>query len=265
MQTKRRSRSTETGQLLLPMLGLFMFFAVFLGLYLRWCRNVYWQMRMDIAAEAVALSAARAQAGMLNNLASAQMAGNLAFQKVEVMGNDVAHMQVAALPGFLAYWVTVRGFTKGYVQQTILVANTVAKANRADIHPLPWPRPQSRLIPRNVTMKLFSGIYYSGSQEYNGVYYQRSWGGGFRNPQPIHENAWVVAHHGIVGIASARLWLDVSPSDPIANGGFPRPNGGSLEGLGVQCFYPHFNARLTPTSPLAQQALMRLVKAFSHP
>ena len=46
------------------MILLMLLFAVFLAGFLGWCRAVYWQMRMDIVAEAVAISAARAQAAM---------------------------------------------------------------------------------------------------------------------------------------------------------------------------------------------------------
>src|SRR5262245_59955760 len=54
----------ESGQLLLPILAVLLRFELFWFTYVRWCRTIYWKMRMDAAADAVALSAAREQAAL---------------------------------------------------------------------------------------------------------------------------------------------------------------------------------------------------------
>ena len=65
--------SSSRGQLALPMLAVLVLFSLFFVAYIELCRRIYWQMRMDLAADVVALSAARAQAGMLNDLCVAQI------------------------------------------------------------------------------------------------------------------------------------------------------------------------------------------------
>lgn len=264
MPEMRHRLDNPRGQLLLPMLVLIILFVTFFALYLRWCRQMYWQMRMDITAEAVALSAARAQAGMLNNLATLQTAGNVFIQKAKILSNNVGVVQLSMRNGFELYHDAVHLFLNGYLPYTIMVANQVAKANRADNLVIPWPRPQSRLMPQSVTVDYMYGFWPTPLiVHYDNVYYARSWRDDLKNPQPIHVNAWAVKHQGIVGVASARLWLDVNPADPQANGGFPRLNGSMWEGLGIQCLYPHFNARLAPTSILTRLALTRLAKGIS--
>ena len=62
--------ASRSGQLFAPMILLLLFFTAFLAGFAGWCRALYWQMRMDMVAEAVALSAARAQAAMLNSIGS---------------------------------------------------------------------------------------------------------------------------------------------------------------------------------------------------
>jgi len=255
----------QKGQLLLPMLCLIILFTIFFGLYLRWCRGLYWQMRMDITAEAVALSAARAQAQMLNNLATLQTAGNIFVPKVSLLDNDVAPMQLSERSAFLLYLQTVKLFLKGYPGYVGSVATTVAKANRADSITLPWPKPQHRLIPRKVTFWYWYGPYpLPECETFENVYYVRSWRTDLHNPQPMfHENAWAVTHKGTIGIASARLWLDVDPGDSMANGGFPSPNASWWEKVGIQCFYAHFNARLVPTSIFTKTSLTLIAQKLS--
>jgi len=248
------------------MLCLIMLFTIFFGIYIRWCRRMYWQMRMDITAEAVALSAARAQAGMLNNLATLQTAGNVFVPKLSLLDNDFSIMQTSMQTSFELYLETLSGFLHGYVPYVSLVANQVAKANRAENTVLPSPRPQSRLIPHNVTVWYWYGPYPTPViRTYENVYYVRSWRGDLQNPQPPHQNTWAVMHQGIVGIATARLWLDVSPSDHLANGGFPRLNAPFWQDIGIQCFYPHFNGRLSSTPPATSVLLTQLAKEISHP
>ena len=57
--------SSSRGQLALPMLAVLVLFSLFFVAYIELCRRIYWQMRMDLDADVVALSAARAQAGVL--------------------------------------------------------------------------------------------------------------------------------------------------------------------------------------------------------
>jgi hypothetical protein len=59
---------------------------------------------------------------------------------------------------------------------------------------------------------------------------------------------WAVYRNSQYDAASARLWLDVTNDAPLVNGGFPRVDDTVLGGLGIQCFYPQFNARLMTRS-----------------
>jgi hypothetical protein len=251
----------KSGQLFMPMMVLMLLFGLFLSLYVRWCGRVYWQMRMDIAAEAVALSAARAQAAMLNNLATLQTAGNGFFQKAGVGQVHVAHVQVQMADQLNEYHETIQFFLRGYLGNAMGVASLVAKKNRATHVPAPFPKPTHYLNPQNVAVIFFAKWFpLPYPFFYENLFYARDWKNEMDNPQPVHKNAWAVAHNDIVGVASARLWLDVDPSDPIANGGFPRLKPNLFEGFGVQCLFPHFNARLAPTSAALKRTLAPLAK-----
>src|SRR5438105_4059427 len=132
------------------MLAVLVLFSLFFVAYIELCRRIYWQMRMDLAADVVALSAARAQAGMLNDLCVAQTAENFFIQKASVVGVDIAHMQVETKQLFeAANWVINKGIT-GFNGQTAAVAQVVARANGAQGAALPWPKPGHHLSPHGV-------------------------------------------------------------------------------------------------------------------
>jgi len=257
------SRNSQNGQLLLPMLVLMLLFGTFLAGYIRWCRQVYWQMRMDIAAEAVALSVARAQAEMLNNIATSQTLGNVLFQKVPAGPMEFATVQASQAGTFHEYRMGLKVALRGYPGYAMLVANQIATKNGATDIPIPFPPPKSYLVPRSVWIIYMAGYIPSPAHYTENVYYARGWGHKKANAQPVHKNAWAVTRDGIVGVASARLWLDIDSRDPLANGGFPPTDPSIWRGLGVQCFYPHFNGRLSPTSLSLSTTLRTLAKAAS--
>ncbi len=60
----------QSGQLLMPMLGLLLLFGIFLAGFVQQCRHQYWTMKMDVAAKAATLSAMREQAAIMNTLST---------------------------------------------------------------------------------------------------------------------------------------------------------------------------------------------------
>src|SRR5258708_3784811 len=95
-----QSTRSQGGQILVPIVGLIFLFGCFLAGFLKWSQTVYWQLRADMVAEAVALSAARAQAEMLNDLAVLQTEQNAFLQKVDLHGVEMGHVQNAVMQEF---------------------------------------------------------------------------------------------------------------------------------------------------------------------
>ena len=256
MRARLRSRA---GQLFAPMILLMLLFAAFLAGFAGWCRAVYWQMRMDMVAEAVALSAARAQAGMLNNVATLQTAENLFLQKATVAGVDVAHMQIELKKEFDLSNQALSSYLLGFNGQTMLVAQSVARANRAALA-VPYPKPDHHLQPEKVYVAYFAKIIPVGVDTYEKAYFTRRWGAGKRTPQPDHMTTWGVSKFGITGTATARVWLDARKDSFLNDGGFPSEDMPWWRQIGIQCFYPQFNARLVRTDPVADRIVREILK-----
>jgi hypothetical protein len=247
--------SSIRGQLALPMLGVVVLFSLCFVGYLELCQRIYWQMRMDLAADAVALSAARAQAGMLNDLSVAQTAENIFIQKADVVGVDIAHMQVSMQQPFEAANWLINKVVNGFNGQTGAVAQVVAHANGAQEAAIPWPKPGYHLTPHGVYVVYFDGIIPVGEEHYSKVYYTRNWSPGKSWPQPDHQIVWAVSRGRAVGISSARVWLDLDLRSELHNGGFPSESDAWWKEIGIQGFYPNFNAKLVSTSTEAEAAL----------
>lgn len=234
----------QNGQLLLPILAVMFLFGMFWVVYIRWCQKIYWQMRMDMAADAVALSAAREEAAMLNTIGARQVMENFLVQKGNIDGEDVAIMEKPLQPVFELYNWLLLGYVKTYTANVLKVAKTVAKANGANHLPIPIPVPQHHLKPQEIKVTFLVGYEPDGSKTYPKAYFARDWWPRKRAPQPIHRTTWLVGHDRIWEKGKARLWLDVDPKNKANNGGFPSEQATGLAGLGIQCNFPQFSARL---------------------
>lgn len=236
---------TERGQLLLPMLAVITIFTSFWGGYVLWCRNQYWQMRMDAAAEMTAISAARQQAELLNLIGTQQLALNATLQKAKFVDLEVAHLQVAAYKTFRVQQSLLKASIRSFRVIVLFLAHRIAIANGADSPPVPMGQVNHNLEPRGVWIQKFAKLIPAGLPIYvRDAYFVRRWWPRKTNPQPDHRCRWTVKRRGITGRAYAGLWLDVNPHEYSANGGFPSGIGWGWREQGILCNYPQFNARL---------------------
>ena len=242
-------RSHQNGQLLLPILGVMFLFGLFWVTYVFWCRNVYWKMKMDVAADAAALSAARQQATILNNVATIQTLENPFLPEVEGYGI----MDISMKGDFEGLNQVLQTYKGTFSVQVPLLAQIVATSNGGNLPIFPTvdgslaENTDSQLEPHQVkVLYVADGWFPVGGNTYPEAYYTRRWSENITQAQPTHKSYWVVCHDSICGQGRARLWLDVDPSSAINNGGFPSPKASLVRSIGIQCFYPQFNARLLP-------------------
>ena len=252
----RHSFRSQCGQLLLPILGLMFMFGVFLVGFLKWSQAVYWQMRTDMIAEAVAISAARAQAEMLNDLAVLQTAENAFLQQVEFGSVNIGHVQAAYAQEFKTTNAVLIAALRGFNGQTMAAAQAVARANRIKIPAVPYPKPDHHLEPQKVNILYVAELVPMGEELMDKAYFLRSWGPGKLHAQPDHQVSWGVSDHGTMGTASATVWFDVDPGNWLNNGGFPGKDLSWERNIAIQCFFPQFNARLIST-PADRDLLLR--------
>lgn len=239
---------SERGQILLP--GLAIFWALmmmFLALVV-YGRHVLLQMRVNMAAEAVALSAARAQAQMLNKFASYNLLINpMLIPKYK----EYAALQKSAEP-------VLKGLADDQMREQLQffifplhVGLRVAKANGCDPIPKYIPTLPGVYL-HDLEVQLMQGIYPAslGPVEIRNVYYVRYWSPGTRKAQPPHKTYWMVSKAGVSGRSGAGLYLDVQPDEEWQNGGFPSVDPENWwDDAEIQSFYPQFNAHLLPTVP----------------
>jgi hypothetical protein len=219
-------------------------------------------MRTDMVAEAVAISAARAQAEMLNDLAVLQTSENAFLQQVQFGNVNVGHVQAAYAQEFKATNAVLIAALRGFNGQTMAAAQAVARANRIKILAAPYPKPGHHLEPQKVNIFYVAEFVPMGKEVMDKAYFLRSWGSGKLHAQPDHQVSWGVSDHGIVSTATASVWLDVSPDNWLNNGGFPGKDLSWMRNIAIQCFFPQFNARLVRT-PADQDLLLRAgFKAF---
>jgi len=259
----QRIIKSQRGQLLLPIMGLMFMFGVFLAGFLKWSAGVYWQMRTDMVAEAVAISAARAQAEMLNNLAVLQTIQNAFLQQVEFGNTNVGHVQAAYAQEFKASNAVLIAALRGFNGQTMAAAQAVARANRIKTSAVPYPKPDHHLVPQKVNVYYLAEFVPLGKEVVEKAYFLRSWGAGKLHAQPDHQVSWGVSDHGVVSTATATLWLDVSPSNWLNNGGFPGKDLSWVRNIAIQCFFPQFNARLISTPADRDLLLKTALKTLS--
>ena len=244
------------GQILLPGLAIFWALMMMFLALVAYGRHVLLQMRVNMVAEAVALSAARAQAEMLNKFASYNLLINpMLFPKYK----EYAALQKSAQPALegLADYQRLWQLPQFYVFPRN-VGRWVAKANGCDPNAKFIPTP-SMLILQDMEVQLMHGYYPAslGPVEIDNVYYVRAWSPDKRKAQPPHQTHWLVSKEGVHGTASARLYLDVQADEGWQNGGFPSVNPENWwDDAQIQSFYPQFNARLLPGTPLGFRTIL---------
>ncbi len=236
----------ENGQLLLPILGVLFLFGIFWVAYVSWCRTIYWKMRMDVAADLVALSAARQQATILNYVAAIQTLENPFLPEIKGYGI----MDVSMRGDFEALNETLQVYKGSYGSQTFLLAQEVADANGSNhaIFPMLGVALEENLNPHlrpcKVRILYVASGWPVGWRTYKQAFYTRDWSVRMTKAQPPHRSSWTVCRDSICGQGQARLWLDVDSGSAMNNGGFPSAEASLLRSIGIQCFYPQFNARL---------------------
>jgi len=246
----------ERGQILLPGLAIFWALMVMFLALVVYGRHVLLQMRVNMAAEAVALSAARAQAEMMNKFASYNLAINpMLFPKYKEYAalQKSAEEPLEALADYQRFWQLPQFqiFPRN-------VGRRVAKANGCDPDPKLIPTP-SMLILQDMEVELMNGYYPAslGPVEIDNVYYARTWHPDKRKTQPPHQSHWLVSKGGVHSTASARLYLDVQADERWQNGGFPSVDPEHWwDDAQIQSFYPQFNARLLPGTPVGFKTLL---------
>jgi len=240
------SLCNEQGDLLLPMLAIFILFGMFWLTYVDWCRTVYWKMRMDVASDLVALSSAREQAEVLNYMASVEVLENPFLPQIKGYGV----MDVSMEGYFEGLNRLLQTLKKTFKTTVTIVAETVAEQNGGIAIPVvdkdfsPSDDFNLRLKEHAVWILYVASGWPVRFQKYEPAYYTRAWSEDKTKAQPPHESRWKVCHGSICRDGRARLWLDVDPKEKLNNGGFPSAKAPLLRSIGIQCFYPQFNARL---------------------
>ena len=236
----------ENGQLLLPILGAIFLFGMFWITYVSWCRTIYWKMKMDVTADLVALSAARQQATVLNYVAGLQTLENAFLPEIK----DYGIMQVSMKSNFEGVNQTLQRYKDSYGAQTLAVGQMVADANGSNLPIFPMigvsltENLNPHLDPQKVRILYLAHLWPVGYRTYSQAYYTRDWSPDKTKAQPPHKSCWSVCRDSICGQGQARLWLDVDQSSVMNDGGFPSKNASLLHSIGIQCFFPQFNASL---------------------
>jgi hypothetical protein len=239
------------GQILIQGLGAFFsLLIIFFGL-VTWGARTLEQMRLDTAAQATALSSARAQAQMLNDSASHNLMVNV-FVNARYKG--VGAMQKAG-SGLFRAWLREQDWKRkaqyiqsGFLGYPVGVGQVVARLNGSDRGYQHYPITMDlKLALKDLLVFFLKGDIPDGQHLFKDVYFVQTWGLNKRKAQPDHEVTWLVSHGKMVSTASAGVYLDVKPGERLQNGGFPRMKESWYGDIEVQSFYPQFNARLIQT------------------
>jgi len=245
------------GQILLPGLVWFLALLALFFVTVTWGRHQLQQDRMETAAAAAALSSARALALQLNECATQNLEAN-GFINLSYKGYGA--MQVSALQEFLNWlkltqaehaWEDAQSVLNGFKGNAAAVGSQVAKLNGAK-----KVKNRSSLSLRlqihDAEIVLMHGLLPMPDLiTFPNVYFKRQWGYSERKAQPPHQAIWAVSDGSIQATATAQVYLDVGPTTPLQNGGFPREQGEGAEGeFEIQSQYPQFNAKLVPASIL---------------
>ncbi len=241
------SNRSESGQLSLPILAVLFLFGMFICLHARRSWATYRDMRLDITADLVALSASRTQAQNLNTLATMEDASNGLFQKLQIGPTDVARMSMTSFGKFNRYKKMMKGLDQKFIWDVMNAARITAKANGAKNLPVPLMKDHlGHLLKwKVVTIQLFlkSVVPAPIPPIATEAYLVRTWKPTVTQAQPIHKQKWKVCEEGTCKTGKAILWLDLRLIPLGNNGGFPPYDPGFLGGMGVQCMLPHFTSR----------------------
>jgi hypothetical protein len=249
---QRRLPRAEGGQIVLPALAALVILGALFSRFMLWGKRTLWQMRVNNAAEAAALSAARSQAEMLNTIAVTNLGVNQFITKARIpwTRQQVGAMPVEKVPAYTAWNRGLKSLVFGFKTFPAGVGETVARLNGAEGYSLYRPLPMAHhLLPISMPVAIVSkSPPWLWIKQFKGVYYARDWSPRYVKAQPPHTTTWLVSRQGLQGMAKARLWLDVRPRDFLNNGGFPRASENWMRDVLIQGFYPQFNARLV-TAP----------------
>lgn len=248
-------------------LSMFSFMVVNIGML------SYTRIRMQNAADAAALTAARRMSRSLNVISAQNLLMNGVLTRIRILGRDVFAVEQRLLPAFraarAAIDAAVRAGSGGFAY---FAAREAARRNGADrVIPAQLRNMLSLQLQRRVANPWVYRIVNvggvpipvpAGRAGRGTVFYMRRWSPNLVRPQPPHRVRYIAIKEGdapfaaalfrgirtarpsVRAIAEAKIWLDVRPNS-FHRGGFPRTNEGWVEGIGVQSFWPHFNASLT--------------------
>jgi len=269
----KKTLSATSGQsmalvaLTILVLALFSFSIVSTG------RLIYTRIKMQNAADAAALTAARWQARALNRVAQANIAMNGVVQRLRLFGRDAFFVESSVLSAFRAarsaLEAAVRSGSGGFL---LWAARDAARSNGAEGVSLGIPPTRLSLQLQAQrgnpwVYKIVHGIPlpWPPFRAGNGVImYMRTWDQSRLKAQPPHRiryRAYATApapfaaslfrgmrtsRPRIYAMAEAKVWLDVRPDATLHNGGFLRVSERKWwEGIGIQSWWPQFNASLT--------------------
>jgi hypothetical protein len=243
--------SNTQGQILIQGLGVFIgLLLLFLGL-VAWGFRAIEQMHLDTAAQATALSSARAQAQMLNDSASHNLMVNI-FVPIRFKG--LGATQKAMVPLFKAWlrledWKHKAQFIEsGFLGYPVGVGQVVARLNGSDHGYDHFPKPMDlQLVLEDLLVTILKGDIPVGEHLFEDVYFVRTWKPNVRKAQPTHKTTWLVSRGKLTSTASAGVYLDIKEGERLQNGGFPRLDETWEGDIEIQSFYPQFNARLIKT------------------
>jgi len=240
-------RRSSRGQILLPLLWTAIIFVAFLMMFIQWGKHKIYQMRLELTADAVALSTARAEAEMLNTICFYNATGNVFYVKGKVpfVDAEIAAMKWETIPKFERWQSGLQKLVRGFAAYPASVGFVVARENHAV--GLPVLPIKSLLTGHGMFTAIIIESYpFVIPSYFSDAYVVRNWQLDKLKAQPTHTTMWVVSGQGEHAAAKAGLWLDVQRASLAHNGGFPRPHESWVRDLGVQSFYPQFNARLLP-------------------
>ncbi len=252
-------------------LSMFSFMVVSIG------ELIYTRIKMQNASDAASLTAARLMARSLNNIARANVLMNGLVTRVRMLGREGYFVNQNVLAAFRAarsaLVAAVRAGSGGFV---LWGAREAARRNGAEGVSLGIPPTRLSLqlqaqrgnpwVYRIVTVAGVP-IPLPGSPLRAGmgtIMYVRRWEPSLLRAQPPHRvryRAYVTAPTPFAGalftgirasrtrvqaMSEAKVWLDVRPDAMVHNGGFLRVSEMRWwEGIGIQSWWPQFNASLT--------------------
>jgi hypothetical protein len=247
----------EKGQILLPGLAWFLGLVTVFFILVTWGWRQLSQERMDTAASAAALSAARALASQLNECATRNLEAN-AFVSVSYDGKGL--IDPARVDPF-EIWLdaheledTFQSVFSGFKGNAKAVGSQVAKLNGANKN-ICQSSLNLRLQLNDMKVLVLPTL---APMDFQDVYYTRLWGDYQQKVQPPHLVVWSASDGISKSVAAAKVYLDVE-SDALQNGGFPpQLSDDALGKFEIQSLWPQFNAKLAPV-PLENQVLNRVI------